>query len=131
MNSAGYKTIEIPNSVTSIGNGAFFNASPSWQNINIPDSVTEIPEHLFAGPSPFKTNVSVLHGLLTVTIGSGVKSIQNEAFFNCTNLTTITIKATTPPSLGNKVFKGSSWSCPLTAIYVPADSVEAYKTADG
>jgi len=46
------------------------------------------------------------------------------AFSNCSGLTGMTINATTPPTLGNSVFANTNFP-----IYVPAGSVEAYKTA--
>lgn len=62
--------------------------------------------------------------LTSVTLGN-ITSIGNTAFNGCSGLTSITIKATTPPSLGYDVFAGTN-NCP---IYVPAESVETYKTA--
>ena len=50
--------------------------------------------------------------------------IYNNAFDNCSSLTSITVNATTPPYLGSSAFEGST--CP---IYVPAESVNAYKSA--
>ena len=41
-------------------------------------------------------------------------------------LTNVTVEAITPPSLGHSVFLDTSSSL---VIYVPAESVEAYKTA--
>ena len=65
---------------------------------------------------------------VTLTIGSGVTSIGNEAFIDIVRLNTITILAEVPPTLCTDVFK----NVPSTAIiYVPADSVDLYKTADG
>ena len=46
---------------------------------------------------------------------------------NCSRLTSVTINATTPPTLGNNTFYNTN-NCP---IYVPAESVEAYKAASG
>ncbi len=45
----------------------------------------------------------------------------------CTGLTTVTCPATEVPESGELVFS----NCPaLTAIYVPAESVDAYKEAE-
>lgn len=62
--------------------------------------------------------------LTSVTIPSWITSIDSYAFSDCSSLTSVTCLATTPPTLGSGVFGGSS--CP---IYVPVDSVSAYKTA--
>ena len=65
--------------------------------------------------------------LTSVTIHENVTEIGNAAFLRCTNLTSVTVLATTPPVLGSasNPFSGSY------PIYVPAASVETYKTATG
>lgn len=70
--------------------------------------------------------------LKTITIRDSVTEIKNSAFRNCENLDSITIYATTPPTLyynptnkNNGAFYNTN-NCP---IYVPAESVNAYKTA--
>ena len=67
----------IPNSVTSIGDWAFYECR-GLTSIEIPNSVTSIGEAAFAYCS----------GLTSVTIGNSVTSIGEAAFFGCTNLTT-------------------------------------------
>jgi len=47
------------------------------------------------------------------------------AFNWCDNLTSITVNAITPPTLGTNVFNNTN-EC---LIYVPAASVETYKSA--
>ena len=55
-------------------------------------------------------------------------SIGNYAFYNCSSLTSITSKNTTPPTVGNgNTFYDVNKSIP---VYVPAESVEAYKSAE-
>ena len=70
----------IPDSVTSIGNGAFINCS-SLTSITIPDSVTSIGDYAFDG----------CESLISITIPDSVTSIGNGAFINCSSLTSITI----------------------------------------
>jgi hypothetical protein len=53
-----------------------------------------------------------------------VISINNDAFYGCSSLKSIVIKAITPPILGSSAFDGSTCS-----IYVPDESVEVYKDA--
>lgn len=65
--------------------------------------------------------------LVSVTIPSSVTNIGDFAFSMCGNVTTITVLAETPPTLGYDVFDTSS----LNAIRVPAVSVDAYKAAEG
>lgn len=65
--------------------------------------------------------------LQTVHISSTVSSIRLEAFYGCSALTTVTIEAITPPIMvWNNTFEGCT---SLQHIYVPAQSVNAYKTA--
>ena len=61
----------------------------------------------------------------SITIGSGVTSIGDYGLAICPNIASITINATTPPTLGNEVFYETN-NCP---IYVPAESVSAYQSA--
>ena len=114
INLTDLVSVEIGDCVTSIGLGAFYQCS-GLTSIDIPNSVTSIGNYAFAYCS----------SLTSCTIGSGATSIGNQAFINCSGLTSITVNATTPPELGSdNVFNGSSCN-----IYVPAESVEAYKTA--
>jgi hypothetical protein len=64
--------------------------------------------------------------LTDVTIGSGVTSIGVMAFTFCSSLASVTVNATTPPTLGGSAFDGTAAAL---KIYVPAESVDAYKTA--
>lgn len=70
--------IELPNTIKTIGLGAFHNAS-KLGNIEIPASVTEI------GPSAFEG----CRYLDTVVMGDNVTKIGSCAFFGCVCLTTV------------------------------------------
>ena len=137
-NCIGLTGITIPNSITTIGSHVFRRCT-SLTSMDIPDSVTSIGDYAFAGCSGLtsidipNSVTSIGHntfedcgGLASATIGSGVTSIDYNVFYNCTGLQSITVLATTPPTLGKRAFDGST--CP---IYVPASSVETYKTASG
>ena len=111
----GLTSIMIPDSVTSIGRNAFSHCS-GLTNITIPNSVTSIDNSAFTDCT----------GLTSITIGNGITSIGNNAFNSCTSLTSITVEATTPPALDAVSAFNNTNDCP---IYVPCQSVEAYKTA--
>jgi hypothetical protein len=62
-----------------------------------------------------------------VEIGNSVTSIGDYAFGSCSSLTSITCRAINPPNINSYTFNTVSKSIPL---YVPAESVEAYKSAN-
>ena len=135
---SGLTSITIPESVTSIGNYAFYDCT-GLTSITIPKSITNIGESAFSGCSGLITiNIpegvtsigyaafSNCGGLTSITIPKSVTSIGDFAFYSCNGLTAITILCTTPPTLKSNnryTFSG------FYPIYVPAGSVEAYKTA--
>ena len=77
---AGCQNTTIPNSVTSIGEGAFVYCS-GLTSVTIPNSVTSIGNGAFAECS----------SLTSVTIGNSVTTIEYAAFMSCDALTSITI----------------------------------------
>ena len=102
----GCKNTVIPNTVTSIGNSAFYGCALT--SITIPNSVTSI------GESAFEECTS----LTIITIPKSVTSIGGNAFFLCSALTSITIPNSVT-SIGNLAFQSCS---SLTSITIP-DSV--------
>lgn len=66
-------------------------------------------------------------GLTSVIIAYSVGSIGDSAFYGCSSLEEITIENEEPPTIGTGVFTNTN-NCP---IYVPAESVDAYKSASG
>ncbi|MBO2527222.1 MAG: hypothetical protein CW335_03460, partial [Clostridiales bacterium] len=97
----------IPDSVTSIGEGAFSGCS-SLTSVTIPDSVTSIGDCAFEYCS----------SLTSVTIPDSVTSIGYWAFDGCSSLTSVTIPDSVT-SIGYYVFSGCS---SLTSVTIP-DSV--------
>lgn len=73
-------SIKMPNSVTSIGIRAFYECS-KLTDINIANSVTEIKRDAFYGCS----------GLTSINIPNSVTNIGEGAFFDCSGLTSINI----------------------------------------
>ncbi len=106
----------IPNSVKTIGDSAFNNCG-KLTSITIPNSVTEIGDGAFM----------VCRGLKSVTIPNSITKIKSQTFEQCYSLTSFTIQATTPPTLGGtSAFNNTNNNF---IIYVPAESVDAYKAA--
>ena len=109
-------SITIPDSVTSIGDYAF-NGCENLKSITIPDSVTSIEFSAFNGCS----------SLTSITIPDSVTSIGDGAFSFCENLTSVYCKATIPPTGDSDMFDDNASG---RKIYVPMNSVEAYKVAN-
>ena len=149
--------VTIPDSVTSIGGSAFsgctsltrvdifdlsawckisfdYNANPlcngaklylngsELTDITIPSGITEIKDYAFFNCTSLKS----------ITIPDSVTSIGEEAFYECTSLKTVYCKPITPPTAVADVFDfwlafGSNASG--RKIYVPRNSVSAYKSA--
>ena len=106
--------ITIPNTVTSIGDWVFFECN-SLTSVEIPDSVTKIGHYAFFNCK--------LKNVITL---NNVTSIGICAFAGCENLTNVVVNAIIPPALDENVFAGCT---SLTKILVPAESLEAYRTA--
>ncbi len=88
------------------------------KNTVIPNSVTRIEGFAFHGCT----------GLTSITIPNSVTSIGWTAFYGCSGLTSITCEASTPPNCYFDCFNNVKKNIP---IYVPANSIEAYKAANG
>ena len=101
---AGCKTTIIPNSVTSIGEYAFW-CCETLTNIEIPYSVASIGNSAFYGCSR----------LTSVTIPNSVTSIGNFAFGYCTRLTSIVI-----PNSVTSIEQYTFYNCySLASIEIP------------
>ncbi len=74
------KNYIIPNSVTNIGDNAFYGCQ-SLTNINIPNSVTSIGNDAFGR----------CYSLTSINIPDGVTNIGHAAFYKCESLTSINI----------------------------------------
>ena len=108
-------SVEVGQCVTSIGDMAFEMCS-RLTSCTIGNNVTSIGDSAFYQCS----------SLTSIEIPDSVTSIVDFAFYSCINLTSVTCLATTPPTIGFDVF-GNTNNCP---IYVPSQSVNAYKTAN-
>ncbi|MBP3551406.1 MAG: leucine-rich repeat protein [Alistipes sp.] len=133
--------VTIPDSVTSIGSYAFSGCT-SLTRVTIPDSVTSIGSSAFSGCTLLKSitipnSVTSIGGsafskctsLTSITIPDSVTSIGDYAFYYCSSLRYVYCKPTTPPAGGGDgMFNRNA---EVRMIYVPLNSVRAYKAADG
>lgn len=128
----------LPTNLTTIQDYAFYQCTGLGTMV-IPNNVTTIPYNCFSGCSgmtsvTFGSSVatfgnSALYGctsLTSLTLPASVTSIGISVFASCSHLESITILATTPPTLSNANSFASTNDFP---IYVPSDSVAAYKAA--
>lgn len=131
-------TIDIPKKCLSIGQAAFAGAL-NLTTVSISSTVT-LGSFCFDGCSAlssislgkalesigvscFATNTS----LASIDIPDTITSIEQDAFFNCTALATILIRAKTAPTFGSTVFSG----VPATEIHVPEGSTGYAAAYDG
>ena len=109
MGFSGLTSVTIPNSVTSIGDGAFSYCS-GLTSVTIPNSVTYIGEYAFVGCS----------GLTSLTIPNSVTYIGEQAFGGCSGLTNLTIPNSVT-YIGEYAFVGCSG---LTSLTIPNSVTE-------
>jgi|GEM_PF-1959403 len=130
-NCSSLTSITIPNSVTSIGYSAFYNCS-SLTSITIPDSVTSIGREAFCNTEYYNNTDNwqnkvlyidncLIEAKITIeecVVKEGTTIIANNAFFECSSLTSITIPDSVT-SIGSYAFCGC---ISFTSITIP-DSV--------
>ena len=93
-NCESLTNINIPNSVTNIGDGAFWYCE-SLTSINIPNGVTNIGSFAFDG----------CNSLTNINIPNNVTNIEDGAFLGCESLTNINIPDSVT-TIGNWAFRG-------------------------
>lgn len=118
-NARNLTSLTIGHNVEIIEDNAFYSCV-SLSSIFIPNSVKKIGANAFRSINA------------DITIGTGVTFIGSAAFAYADRPHSITILATTPPTLDTS---GGSRFYPFDytnniPIYVPAESVNAYKSAD-
>ena len=121
---SGLISVNIPNSVTSIGNYAFDDCT-GLTSVTIPNSVTSI------GRSAFQ----YCTGLTSVTIPNSVTSIGRSVFYWCTGLTEVISLIEEPWGIDESTFMcydetGESYY-PASTLYVPAGTKEKYEATAG
>ena len=103
-NCSSLASVEIPSSVTSIGNSAF--RITALASVEIPSSVTSIGIYAFSGCA----------SLVSVKIPSSVTSIGDNTFGGCASLVSVKIPSSVT-SIGNDVFRGD---IALASVEIPS-----------
>ena len=107
--------IMLPNNLTTLGSYAF-SGCKNFPSINIPQYITIIPTGCFYD----------CDGMTDIYLPENVRLIQSKAFGECGGLVNFTCYATEPPAIYSDTFSGMNEQL---KIYVPSESVNAYKTA--
>lgn len=148
-NCVSLHTINIPQSIVQMGGHTFWMTKIS--------GTVNLPNLLSIGDSEFRgtkiTRVESL-GSITQTTGSSdwigsfrggifaecseltfvrmpstCTTWRSSEFMNCSKLATLVVEATTPPSIVSGTFNGTPIASKNGYIYVPDESVQAYKEA--
>lgn len=132
------------NSLTSIGDNAFRNATIGYLDLSVCSKLEEI------GTAAFRELNLSDNKIIDLSVSSKLSGIGNETFYNsnltriylpdslenigtnafsgCNNLTLILSRTSEPPVPGNTVFEGvDKQTCKLR---VPVESVDLYKAAN-
>lgn len=112
---AGCKNTVIPESVTTIGDRAFYYCT-QLTSIVIPEGVTTIEESAFRSCT----------ALTEITIPASVTSIGSYAFEECTSLTSVTALMQTPVAITSDVFSNRT----NATLTVPFPTKYLYEAAD-
>ena len=129
-------SVALPEGLTSIGQFAFYDCF-DLANINFPNSMTDIGQYAFYFCRSLKSvvipdNVTSVEScafyncfsLESLTIGSGVQTFGWNAFENTYALKTVICKIVEVPNV-QFYFSGTVFAD--ATLYVPAESIEAYK----
>lgn len=132
------KSIVLPNSLITIGEAAFDNCS-NLNSVKMGNSVETIGPHAFNWcgklseinlSSSLKTIGSYafyVTNLSSIILPASLTNINSGAFGEC-DFTSIICLASTPPTCGSSCFSSHMRSSGI--LYVPAESVEAYRAAE-
>ena len=117
-------SVTIGKGVTSIGEDAFYWCR-NLTSITIPDGVTVIGSRAFYNCA-----------LGEITLPASVGTIGGEAFRSCSDLGSVVVYNPEPIGIGTGEGEGADFAfnqvdCEEVLLYVPGESVEKYKKAEG
>ena len=137
INCAALKKLSLPNTLTTVG-AYVFNGANNLSELILPDSITSINApclNLYNVINIHLPSNAVFTGSIAttclfleeLTVPASVTSIPAYGFSNNTSMRAYHFLATTPPALADvNAFYNMPSDC---VFYVPAESLEAYKTA--
>lgn len=111
----GTKIISIPPTISSYG--TYGCMSTQIARISVPEGIASVGNRAFRYCSWLRKAV----------IPSTITTIATQAFDTVTRLAVMIVLPTTPPTIANNTLNALPTGC---VIYVPDESVEAYKTAE-
>ena len=132
---AALVSVNLSNKITSLPNEVFIRCS-SITSVGDLSNVTSVGKYALAYCQKLASvnlssatsigNYALREGRALTSLEFGnLTSLGEGALSFCTNLASVVIRATTPPTLGTNAFQETN-NCP---IYVPDASVDAYKAA--
>jgi hypothetical protein len=117
IHTKGIYNFQLTNKITSIGQYAF-----KWSDLS---GIVQYPENNTITSIPYEC-FCACYNITGVVIPKNITNIAQYAFEGCNKLEEVYVKSTTPPTLHADAFKDTN---NYFEIYVPSESVEAYKTA--
>ena len=121
--TSGIAAVEIEGNITDINRSAFEN-NKTITSLTILDGVKCIGEYAFSGCNNLKTvllssqsleelgaNCFEYCGMETITLPSGLKTINDDSFFNCSSLGEIKAYCTALETVSGKAFTGTKNGC--------------------
>lgn len=110
------ETFSVPEGVTLLENNTFWGDN-ALRNLTLPESLVTINDFVFRD----------MKGLPELTIPKNVVKMGNQLFTGSTEMKKLTVLAETPPVITSTTFQKAAEDL---VIYVPAASLNAYKTAN-
>ena len=112
----GTKSITVPNSVKYLDDSVF---DFSLVNLVLSDNIKEISDRVFEDGDDYHRNFKY------IALPKELRTIGENAFISCKNLTTVTFRSETVPVNSTKALRGSK----ISSINVPSTGLSKFKVA--